>query len=79
MVSKVSKESGQDGGKSTPTVYCINMDKWYKPYPLYREGQGSNSGKQRIPFPENENKLFPHGGPEIWSIQETGTGVKLRW
>ena len=68
MVSGVSSDSGKGGGKPSPPVHWVNMDKWYKYYLLLKELQGSNCDKQRYTFPGYENELVPWGGPEIWSI-----------
>ena len=76
MVRRVLADSGQGNKQLKPPVHCKNMNTWYKYYPLYEEGKGSNCEK-KIPFLGYENELVPWGGPKIWSIQEVGTAIKV--
>ena len=65
LVSGVSANSGQGGGKPTHTTHCVNMDKWYKPSPTCAVGQVSSREERQFPIPRYENDLIPGGGPVI--------------
>ena len=69
MVSGVSANSGQVGGKPTPLIHHINMEKWYEHFPACKGGQGSICDKRRIPIPGYDNELVPGGGTKIYCIQ----------